>query len=392
MGMVSPGVYRYEKIYEGLRYGTHSLIEYLPFTLTGILELSLADGEETIRPDEVVFLDLETTGLSRGTGTIPFVTGLAWFEDEKLHIEQYFLDDLSSEGDYLEAIANRTDRYKYIATYNGKAFDIPVLKNRLILNRKKAKEFVLHFDLLHILRRLVKPEIKISLRQIEMEKYLLGKLRESDIAGSEIPQIYFDYKKYGETGRLDEVITHNHLDMQGMMFLFLEAIRIYESRTHSSRDIRSGIAGLLHRNRRNTEAMEYLERLIDEDIHVEQLRYRDTLLLGVLFRREGEWQKALSIFGMLVDRFNCGYSRLSIVKILEHKLNDLNAALNLVNTMIDEVEHYEKKITNENIDCDRDTSRRNNNKPFPENYPVAESKEKLYKRRERIKRKLTAVT
>ena len=40
---------------------------------------------------EWTLIDTETTGLAGGTGTIPFLIGLGWFENESLHLELLFL-------------------------------------------------------------------------------------------------------------------------------------------------------------------------------------------------------------------------------------------------------------------------------------------------------------
>ena len=38
-----------------------------------------------------MFFDIETTGLSGGAGTIAFLAGCGWFEDEGFRVRQFFL-------------------------------------------------------------------------------------------------------------------------------------------------------------------------------------------------------------------------------------------------------------------------------------------------------------
>lgn len=51
-----------------------------------------------VDPSRFVFLDTETTGLAGGTGTIPFLVGMAWFEGESLRVEQLFLRGFGEEA------------------------------------------------------------------------------------------------------------------------------------------------------------------------------------------------------------------------------------------------------------------------------------------------------
>ena len=134
--------------------GARTLAEYLPFQLSGVLELALWPQPEALHPEDVLFLDTETTGLNRGAGTLPFLTGLASFESNQLVRELIYLAEPGGEEDYLEYLQQTFRRFKYLVSYNGRAFDVPLLRSRLILNRKPGMPEFLHFDLLHIFRRL----------------------------------------------------------------------------------------------------------------------------------------------------------------------------------------------------------------------------------------------
>jgi uncharacterized protein YprB with RNaseH-like and TPR domain len=62
--------------------------------------------EEVADPKQWLFLDTETTGLSGGTGTYPFLIGLAWWEGSELRIEQLFMREFSEERSMLAAAGN----------------------------------------------------------------------------------------------------------------------------------------------------------------------------------------------------------------------------------------------------------------------------------------------
>jgi uncharacterized protein YprB with RNaseH-like and TPR domain len=61
--------------------------------------------EEVADPKQWLFLDTETTGLSGGTGTYPFLIGLAWWEGSELKVEQLFMREFSEERSMLAAVA-----------------------------------------------------------------------------------------------------------------------------------------------------------------------------------------------------------------------------------------------------------------------------------------------
>ncbi len=335
---VSPGVFSRKVVFSDPVFGGHRLSTYLPFRLSSILQLSLLKLNEPIHPEELLFLDTETTGLSRQAGVLPFLTGFTTFSGRDIVIEQYFLASRASEKLYLEMLAEKISSSRYLVTYNGKSFDIPLIKNRMILNRKRENFLpTLHFDLLHILKRLVVRGETQGYRQMHMEKHLLGLERSDDVAGDQIPQIYFDYIKYSVKEPLEEVFRHNELDLLGMVFLFLEAVEIYTRKDHDRSDVRRGVARILGRNRRNREAIELYSRVFKDyrmDPEKKSFYYRDWLTFAVLLRREGDYLRAVAIFQYLVAHYQCEFSLIAMLKILEYRTLDLDQALKTIDDVL----------------------------------------------------------
>ena len=56
--------------------------------------------------DRVVFFDIETTGLSGGAGTLAFLAGCGWFEDDGFRVRQFFLSGPAGERAMLDALAD----------------------------------------------------------------------------------------------------------------------------------------------------------------------------------------------------------------------------------------------------------------------------------------------
>ncbi|MGB9837155.1 MAG: hypothetical protein ACPLRX_10495, partial [Candidatus Saccharicenans sp.] len=51
---------------------------------------------ENLSLNGALLLDLETTGLAGGTGTVPFLIGLGYFEEGSFKVQQFFLQDLAA--------------------------------------------------------------------------------------------------------------------------------------------------------------------------------------------------------------------------------------------------------------------------------------------------------
>jgi hypothetical protein len=162
---------------------------------------------------EAMVLDIETLGL-RGSGVVPFLVGLGVPRGRFLEIDQYLLADLGGEGPMLDAVAARVGTSRVLLTYNGRGFDIPVLRARCIINRRPADAIcpAIHCDLLGPVRRLFRERLgSCTLRQVEVS--LLGLVREDDVPGAEAPARFRAWLDGGPPSVLEGVIRHNQLDL-----------------------------------------------------------------------------------------------------------------------------------------------------------------------------------
>ena len=97
--------------------------------------LTKGDFSEPINIFDILFFDLETTGLAGGAGTYPFLIGIAFFEEEKFTVIQYFLPEYDRDVFAYIDIKNYVQFKSILGSFNGKSYDYPLLKNRFILNR-----------------------------------------------------------------------------------------------------------------------------------------------------------------------------------------------------------------------------------------------------------------
>jgi len=64
-----------------------------------------AKAPSTPALQSLVFLDTETTGLSGGTGTMPFMIGAGRFRENQFVVEQFFVRNPAEETAQLAALS-----------------------------------------------------------------------------------------------------------------------------------------------------------------------------------------------------------------------------------------------------------------------------------------------
>lgn len=178
-----------------------------------------------VTPEDILFLDTETTGLSGGVGTVAFQIGLGYFTPAGFVVEQMLIHDYPQEAEMLHLLEARMKRFPIICTFNGKSFDVPLLRSRMVMNRMSDSSIPpVHADVLYPARRLW----KLRLRQCtlgHLENQLLGVEREDDLPGAMVPQAYFQYLKDRDFAPMEKVLEHNRQDIVSLAQLFYELCR-----------------------------------------------------------------------------------------------------------------------------------------------------------------------
>jgi uncharacterized protein YprB with RNaseH-like and TPR domain len=208
---------------------TVEITEALPETLPSALPILIPDlfRRQSLTgrlpaPEEYCFFDLETTGLSGGAGTVAFLAAAGRFvSPSRLSIDQFLLLDYPGEAAFLERTLETLvpeASKPALVTYNGKTFDVPLLRTRCLMNGIRPPE-IFQADLLHPARRLWKNMLP-NCSQSLIETEILGLDRSGDISGAEAPDIWFDFLKTGKTQALTGICDHNTRDIAGLARLF----------------------------------------------------------------------------------------------------------------------------------------------------------------------------
>ena len=170
--------------------------------------------------ESYVFLDTETSGLAGGTGTYAFLVGVGRFQEGEFHLEQFFMRDPAEEPALLEGLAAFLAPAKALVTFNGKAFDAPILQTRYTLHSIPAPfvDFA-HLDLLPLARRLWRDRLPSRALKYLEENLLVSPRTSEEVPGYEIPYLYFDYLRSRDARPLKGVFYHNAMDVVAMAAL-----------------------------------------------------------------------------------------------------------------------------------------------------------------------------
>lgn len=162
-------------------------------------------------PQEWAFLDTETTGLAGSA--CAFLVGVGRITRQGFHVRQFFMRERSEEASLLDAVSRHLAPFRVLITYNGRAFDQPLLETRYRLNRARPPfDRLKHLDLLYGARRLWKLRFE-SCRLVDLENEVLGVEREGDVPGALIPFLYFEYLRTREAARILPIFDHNATDI-----------------------------------------------------------------------------------------------------------------------------------------------------------------------------------
>lgn len=175
------------------------------------------------RPEEICYLDLETTGLSMAP---LFLVGLMYSSGDDLVVDQLFARDYTEERAVLIHTAETLKRFSLLVTFNGVRFDVPFLRERMIYAGLEFVPTPMHVDLLPVARRVLggrTPNHKLQ----TLERYLCNRKRIGDVPGSEIPGVYHEYVRTQDAGDIAGVFHHNRLDLLTM----LQLVTVFLSRS-----------------------------------------------------------------------------------------------------------------------------------------------------------------
>lgn len=283
---------------------------------------------------KAAFLDTETTGLGGAAGIYAFMVGVATFEERfvaadeaatgrgnglgngvgerQLHyvVRQLFMRSPAEELALLVALAELLQGRDLLVTFNGRSFDVPLLRTRYLFNRRFLPDYAQrvplfgdlapHLDLLHPARRLWKRRLQ-SCRLINLESQVLGRTRtQDDVSGALIPQMYVDYVRSGNGWDMGRVFYHNREDIVSTGVLAAQLCQVFQAPDAPE----SGVTALewlalgeYYERASNLSEAEHafqyaLDALVNDGSHSEAARSDAFRRLARVQKRAGNWDAA----------------------------------------------------------------------------------------------------
>lgn len=173
-------------------------------------------GSAEVDPHRVLFLDIETGGLS--ANTYMFLCGLMFLENGDFVVEQAFARGYDEEEGCLRHVRDTIHRFDTVVTYNGASFDLPFIRTRLAVHRISDINAFGSVDLLHTARRVFR-DVLPNRKLVTVERHLRGFERTDDIPGRYIPEAWHDYVRTGDGRVMQNVLYHNRMDLFAMAVL-----------------------------------------------------------------------------------------------------------------------------------------------------------------------------
>jgi hypothetical protein len=286
--------------------------------------------EDAADAQKWLFLDTETTGLAGGTGTYPFLVGLAWWEGGGLEIEQLFMREYSEERSLLAALAERLAERPVLVTFNGKSFDWPLLETRYRMTRTIPPVPRAHLDFLHPARNLWRLRLG-SVRLSELEHHVLGWDRGADLVSDLIPRIYLDFVRGGHAEPLVPVFQHNQMDLRGLAGLAGRILSLLGDDDGTCQDGLElyGVSRICERRGEVKRARKLYEQSIGSALPMETDRAA-RVALARLAKRDGDLARARELWESALGNSREGYQAYEQLAIFyEHEAREPRQAFTI---------------------------------------------------------------
>lgn len=317
---------------------------------TALLRMGLTGGLFDIQ--KTVFIDTETTGLSGGAGTVAFLIGYGFVQNDRFIVRQLLMPDYSAETEMLLTLKNDLERFETAVHFNGRRFDLPLISQRCVM--KRMEDAVAHLeqlDLMYPSRSVWKLRLgccKLSY----LESTILGMPERDDIPGSEIPQRYFDSVRMHDTELLNDVINHNRQDIVtlGVLLCKLNQLFCLPESADETMDLYSLGRTFERQGEYRCAKGLYLKASrprplrTAKDLRDEKYFGEANMRLFLLYRRSKEYEKCEQTLLNMIKRRQMGQlPYLELCKLYEHRLKRYNSALELCEKLLETASEEEAK-------------------------------------------------
>ncbi|MBE5922559.1 MAG: hypothetical protein E7269_07390 [Lachnospiraceae bacterium] len=184
-----------------------------------------------VKKEEVLFVDIETTGLSARSAAI-YQIGIAYTDaDGEWKIMQWMCEHRREEKDMLKEFFTMVEKYRLLIHFNGTTFDLPFIKQRADRFGKIGIKFSsetaqmgsvlderVSVDLLRLFSPLA-PLLRLPNKKQKSFENFLGIGREDTMDGGTLIPVFCEYEQSGDVRLEHFLLIHNLEDMLGMLKL-----------------------------------------------------------------------------------------------------------------------------------------------------------------------------
>ena len=291
-----------------------------------------------------LFFDTETTGLSGGSGTYIFLAGFGYFKNNQFILKQYFLRDLPEESAMLHEIHELIKQFDSFVSFNGKSYDLPLLKDRFTLQRIRFNSNNYpHLDLLHAARRVWKnslPDCSLG----TLERNIMKVFRDGDVPSYLIPQLYFEYLRTKDARPLKQVFYHNKIDILSLVSLTILLHTIHQDPLRNLKNRTDLLTLAKHYANMNQwkSTIPLYEDLLNSEKNPTTKKELG-IQLAYCYKRSGNFDKATQLWHELVQQ---GLFRIEpfeeLAKYYEHKTKNLKMASQIVEKALENLNFLEE--------------------------------------------------
>lgn len=288
---------------------------------------------------DLFFFDTESTGLGHGVGNHLFILGHAKLESDELILTQHILPEPGLEVPLYKSFLSECN-VQALVTYNGKAFDWPLVETKHSLIRREVPKLPSfgHFDLFHACKRLFKHQLS-SMKLSVIEKDVLGISRTDDVPGYLSGMIYQDYLQRKNPEGMFALALHNERDILALVALYTHLSFLVHKQTKTESSVAFEIGRWEASSGNREEAIQQFELLSHAEAEWdEKIKYE----LASEYKKAKQLLHAIPLWKDLSNH-SSGYIRIQscieLAKWYEHKekmySNALQYTTNALDTLVD---------------------------------------------------------
>ncbi|MCJ7659605.1 MAG: ribonuclease H-like domain-containing protein [Anaerolineales bacterium] len=257
------------------------------------------------------------------------MVGVGRFNEGQFTLAQYFLRHPGEEAALLAALTRFMSPVDAIVSYNGKSFDIPLLRTRYTLQGLTFPlENVAHFDLLALARRLWRDRLP-SCNLSTIENQILGVFREDEeVPGYAIPELYTEYLRWGDAHPMAGIFYHNAIDILSLTSLFAHASDMLGTPFENQPDEAVDVAaiGKLYQSLGDPEtAMVLFEQSLQADLP-EDIYWNTLERAASILKRQGDFASAVKLWEKAAQAGRLNACE-ELAKVYEHRERDYPTAI-----------------------------------------------------------------